>query len=237
MKQEMEYMTLQEGMQELHLSFYELVRLMAESAAEHHMTEGQLYVSRDDLMRHQWQQFQNEDLPRALESLLPLVNHYMRRYDEEEMGAEKRMGSLVTVLYEEEPELLKELTEKADDGFYALVQEMCPALLYEPVMEPKYIHQRARKSRAKEPQGISERSLQREAAGIVRKVSKYFDVDLPERIIMKDGQESYATIQYRQRGNRYQPAGMAITLSSSALEQKGLYQPLAERRRVVEAQP
>ena len=210
------YVSLQEATHKLNKNPFEVLRAVMKSSMEHHFGEGQVWISLDDIFDYQWRQFQLEELPRSKVTLLPLIEYLTEKCEEEscdgeEYNAAKRIGQLLATLGEEDEQLLRDLALEAGDGFYTRVQESHPWLLAEAMPTSLYDNCKEndqegkyRRARQTDPKTITKpitkRALKRQAQQIVKKVSDYFDIELPEMIVMSEERDTYASIRYRQQG-------------------------------------
>lgn len=196
----MTLLTMLELAEELGLNQWELANLLGQGDVPYHHSLGTLSVSQEDFVEFAFERFQSDytTLPRPV--LDHLISFYADRLTQDnDHQARQRIQQIVDLLYEEDPGLLEQVLGEYDELYHELVYDNSEELVRQKnsgwsVTESVRYGEMLLVSKKNKGQY---RNITRQARTMVKQVSDFFEVDLPEKITTSKKRDVYASIRVK----------------------------------------
>lgn len=208
----MTLLTLLELAEELGLNQWELANMLSQGDVSYHHSTGTLSVSREDFVEFAFERFQSDytTIPRPI--LDHLISFYADRLTQEnDHQARRRIQQIVNLLYEEDPGLLEQVLGEYDELYHELVYDNSEELVRRKGSGCSLLEGSGPGNSglgggmlmvSKENVGRY-RSITRQARTMVKQVSEFFEVDLPEKITTSKQRDVYASIRFKPRSDYF----------------------------------
>lgn len=196
----MTLLTTLELAEELGLNQWELTNLLSQGDVPYHHFLGTLSVSQEDFVEFAFERFQSDYTTLPIPVLDHLISFYADRLTQDnDHRARQRIQQIVDLLYEEDPGLLEQVLGEYDELYHELVYDNSEELVRQKspgwsVTESVRYGEMLLVSRKI---GEQHRNIIRQARTIVKQVSDFFEVDLPEKITTSKQRDVYASIRVK----------------------------------------